>query len=29
MQRLRFVDGVLEDIETLGYGHRDRLREPQ
>jgi hypothetical protein len=24
MQRLRFVDGVLEDIESLGYGHHLR-----
>jgi len=23
MSRMRFVDGVLEDIETLGYGHNN------
>jgi hypothetical protein len=23
MHRLRFVDGVLESIETLGYGHHE------
>jgi hypothetical protein len=21
MRRVRFVDGLVEDIETLGYGH--------
>jgi uncharacterized protein YvpB len=24
MRRVRFVDGFVEDIETLGYGHHQR-----
>lgn len=24
MRRVRFVDGVVEDIETLGYGYREK-----
>jgi hypothetical protein len=24
MRRLRFVDGILEEIQTLGYGYHDR-----